>query len=311
MALKPCKLTIIKKALLFTVLTFCSLISFSQWNNQDDMTIGDVYDFDIGDVFESSFSMAYQNYSTSGRSTIFDKKVYQDSIVYSIETQSIVRTIEIQPDGFALQVKQYSVDSIEYVYRNINTSVKVAFPDLCIDSILMHYNYDTNAVAFAYDSTFDIRDEFQLYLPSNLRIYGVSFYDQFENSNGSYYVEGLGSIYSYVSNVGESRIHKLSYYKKSYGSEGTPHFFPTGIDNPNGKPANLLVYPNPATAFINIRDVSFQKAYAYQIFNLSGQLVQQGILQSGEEQISIQNLNSGMYLLHTENRDQPVKIFIQ
>ena len=67
----------------------------------------------------------------------------------------------------------------------------------------------------------------------------------------------------------------------------------------NTNEENILVYPNPATEFIQL-SISRQQA-TYKIVDLSGKLVQQGILLVGDEQINISNLQSGLYLLRTED----------
>lgn len=304
-----------KKALLFTVLTFCSLISFSQWNNQDEMTIGELYNFDVGDILEfTRHDYIVPNHKTDYiRRTYYDKEVYTDSIVYHVENQFLKSIIKYNDLGHRYYEYTLTVDSITNTYTQLNSMIDVGegYYSLNIDTLIRYrFGNDTALALQQIDTSYNYVDERFPNLPDSLKVFGLSM-NEFESSTNEFSVEGLGWIKTGYGSIDYVNSTTLIYYKKSYGSEGTPHLFPTGIDDPNRNPANLLVYPNPATEFINIRDVSFQKAYAYQIFNLSGQLVQQGMLQSGEERINIQSLNSGMYLLHTENRDQPVKIFVQ
>ena len=54
------------------------------------------------------------------------------------------------------------------------------------------------------------------------------------------------------------------------------------------------IYPNPAQDVINI-DSNIQK-YEYQLINNIGQVVMRGML-SGENTISVENLNNGIYFL--------------
>ena len=298
-----------KKALLLTVLTFCSLISFSQWHNQDYMTIGDAFNFDVGDVFEYDSFNEMGNTTSQSRLTVYGKTVSLNSIVYDVEYKESRRTEYFFPNYYVSN--SFYIDSTTLVINGINTTMRDSFPELCIDSIMILNGLDTADMYITYDTNFIFTEASELYYPSNLKVYGTIFDSQLEYAHSTFYVEGLGLASTEILSMGESRGKWLTYYEKSYGSSGNPGFNITGLAESYDKPANLLIYPNPATEFINIRDVSFQKAYAYQIFNLSGQLVQQGMLQSGEEQVNIQNLNSGMYLLHTENRDQPVKIFVQ
>lgn len=72
----------------------------------------------------------------------------------------------------------------------------------------------------------------------------------------------------------------------------------TGIDF-SDKKSELVVYPNPANTFITIQG-DFNTNTQYEIANLQGQLVQEGILGTI---INIENLPSGLYYLQLKNKD--------
>ena len=55
-----------------------------------------------------------------------------------------------------------------------------------------------------------------------------------------------------------------------------------------------MIYPNPAKDVINIK--SDAQRYEYQIINSLGQVVLDGIL-SGDNAVSVENINKGVYFL--------------
>src|SRR5690606_34504748 len=60
--------------------------------------------------------------------------------------------------------------------------------------------------------------------------------------------------------------------------------------------ANLKIYPNPITGnTLNIQTETSGESLSYQISNLYGQILTQGILNS--TQIDVNNLSSGAYIL--------------
>lgn len=71
----------------------------------------------------------------------------------------------------------------------------------------------------------------------------------------------------------------------------------TGIDN---KEIDLTynVYPNPTTDYLNLKIVGIEKAtYNYQLFDISGKMLESGIIASEETSISVKALTKGNYLL--------------
>ena len=56
----------------------------------------------------------------------------------------------------------------------------------------------------------------------------------------------------------------------------------------------MTIYPNPAKDVINVK-TNVQR-YEYQLINSAGQVVMNGVL-SGEDVISVENINNGIYFL--------------
>ena len=84
---------------------------------------------------------------------------------------------------------------------------------------------------------------------------------------------------------------------------GSPYYYITvgcvGIEEMNNVVLNC--YPNPAGDFIMVEIQSGQKQLSAQITDLSGKVVTNSILTEGNNQININNLPSGFYLLSVQN----------
>lgn len=69
----------------------------------------------------------------------------------------------------------------------------------------------------------------------------------------------------------------------------------TGLDNQEGD--QLLIYPNPATDYINLTNAP---ATGYQIYNVSGKVIAQGI--ANGQPIQISDLAAGVYVLKADGK---------
>jgi hypothetical protein len=72
------------------------------------------------------------------------------------------------------------------------------------------------------------------------------------------------------------------------------------------------IYPNPCSEYITVRIPEPFSTVNYCIYNLAGQKVNQGKIQS-EERISLINLNPGIYFIHLYSGDESIskKIIVQ
>jgi hypothetical protein len=83
----------------------------------------------------------------------------------------------------------------------------------------------------------------------------------------------------------------------------------TGIEQGYENQNNLIVYPNPATSFINVNSVDQIKSIA--VFNMAGQKAKQfqvSSIQGAENQLYIGDLESGIFLLQATNADGEVVV---
>ncbi|MEI8279309.1 MAG: T9SS type A sorting domain-containing protein, partial [Bacteroidota bacterium] len=71
------------------------------------------------------------------------------------------------------------------------------------------------------------------------------------------------------------------------------------VENPPLTTTEIRVYPNPTNDVLHIDNL--QEANNYRVINIIGTTVQQGTLQTGSNNILIQNLSSGLYFLELAN----------
>ena len=90
-------------------------------------------------------------------------------------------------------------------------------------------------------------------------------------------------------------------------------FVVTGLEEATSIELNLSAYPNPATDFLTLKvDVSTQLNFhsmSYQLFDLSGSLLENKELMSSETSIDMKNLVPSTYLLKVIDKNKEVKTF--
>lgn len=74
--------------------------------------------------------------------------------------------------------------------------------------------------------------------------------------------------------------------------------------------STISVYPNPVKDFLTV-DFNSEKLEnsSYQLFDVSGKIVNQGNLKNAKTQISASNLTTGMYILRITNAGKIIKTF--
>lgn len=80
--------------------------------------------------------------------------------------------------------------------------------------------------------------------------------------------------------------------------------YTTGIED--SETDEMRIFPNPATNSFQINVGSKQMESNYSIYNIQGQKMKVGIIQSSQENIDISNLNTGIYIIKHE---QTGKVF--
>lgn len=69
---------------------------------------------------------------------------------------------------------------------------------------------------------------------------------------------------------------------------------------------DLVVYPTPANQTLWVENPQTSTYLPYLLLNLKGQVQQSGVLQSGENQINIENIEPGIYVLRVKKGDNSI-----
>ena len=87
-----------------------------------------------------------------------------------------------------------------------------------------------------------------------------------------------------------------------------PSVFQDNVSVAEKKTLQFKIYPNPSSDFINIEGNGWLKSI-FTIFNIVGQSVKTGNLESNTSKISIANLNAGIYFIQfkTEDKSKTIK----
>lgn len=83
-----------------------------------------------------------------------------------------------------------------------------------------------------------------------------------------------------------------------------------GFDEAQGINLVLSAYPNPATAYVILKVENFKtENLTYQLYDISGKLIESRKIISSAETIGMENLPSAIYFLKVTNNNTEVKTF--
>ena len=71
----------------------------------------------------------------------------------------------------------------------------------------------------------------------------------------------------------------------------------------------LIVFPNPATDYIFIKSAGFTQQLKYQLYNLMGSILDQGLILQDETRLPIYPYAVGSYFLSIQNTEGEIKRF--
>ena len=273
-----------------------SLLAFAGVHSsaQTKLTFRTCYDFNIGDVFQ----WEGRNNVTIGPPVYVKKTITAKSMSAASDTiyywaDKRVYACQCPPTVYATSFEKDS-----FFITNLDSPVfGSASPDVSTDTF-SRSSRDSVIVSAAYHNR-----------SINWRIYAEHAKGK-DSSNLSgfrdimdtmVYGEGLGSVFSYHLDLNESNpdgySNRLIYYKK-----GTEEYGALVSVEPDALPvSSFRIYPNPATDFIGVETAAGN--YAYEIFEMHGQLVDANTGYSGSL-IHTSGLSPGIYFLKITTRDK-------
>jgi len=245
---------------------------------QDFMTIGDVFDFEIGNEFQIE-GRGQSQPPNADRIKIIDKYYSADS-----NTVFYVRF----HDSYYVFIENYEA---HYVFWTETDTVSYTNLDTCITHSNYWISYDTSMIS--YDT---INSNATVYCDSLLN----GFYYEINPFEPSYYSniygKGLGMTRNYYNNPAENMMFDniLFYYKKNGVSCGIPDSITVSLSEK--KDVNVFkIYPIPARDFLNIENKTGTEIESIFITNINGQVLEQ--FDASITHLNVSRLPSGIYIL--------------
>jgi hypothetical protein len=290
----------------------------------------DIYNFEIGEIYQTFYDYSTVNsgssYDFRYKKTVVNKQQFEDSIQYEFHVLRHKReywanntthhyyanyyedlTIKNDPANRENKFNK-QLDIIEDTYVWIGTMELFTYCRIYPDENVMivkafgdpQEDNDLEYLYFALDADSDT-------------LYKLEDSEMVDGYQGFTFINGLGLSYTYSEEFWETYI---DYYLEGYVKDGdtvgiiTPDsvLLAVGISNQKIQNYQIAIYPNPASADLNINIDSFQKAnYQFELRNSLGQLIRQIEINSPESTIRIDDLQSGLYFYSIKNNSQIVR----
>ena len=258
-------------------------ISFTT-NGQNLMTIGEVFNFDVGDEFQIRGTADNQP-PNADRIKIVGKYFSPNSdTLFYIRYHDSYYTEVIWDDEPHLEYHFWTKTDTVF-YTNLDSSLVYYdqgfeldqyiknSPELC-DSLINGCSYD---IGPGYEN------------------------DHFINEYG----KGLGQTYAYYyANQANAVLwcNTLFYYKKANNECGVPDSTAVGIKEEAITNQHFSIYPNPVKSTLTIENNTPSDTYLYIIMDLTGKVILKRKFKGKQNIINTESLNKGLYFLYIQSK---------
>lgn len=260
----------------YLVITLLLLTSMNTLKSQELPTIGEVFDFQIGDEFHYDNGYDLWGGSCSSKEIIID-------VLYALDSNEVTYNVSRE---FYQSTWWDSINSIPYF----------------IDTISIEYtNLDSSM--FYYDDVF-LQDTVH-YFDDNLcasEIYGAHYFGDGPEGQFTIIREwgiGIGCTYKTSSSWTGSTLKFLMYYLKDGEECGSPIMTSVGIES-RLNPTNISVFPTLFTDFVTIESDN-KDDLTIQVYSLSGHEILTKRLTSSSSQLDLSFVPSGSYIYVIRN----------
>ncbi|MCB0806943.1 MAG: T9SS type A sorting domain-containing protein [Bacteroidales bacterium] len=263
------------KHFLFWIISFL-LISSTTLNGQELMTIGEVFDYHIGDEFHFMGQHPEQP-PNADRITIIDK-------YYSSAGDTLLYVQAV--DGYQSFVEWEPEPHLVYTFWKDTVITWVSNLELTIDQ------YDEG---FQYDTSIYTSDQYCNTLMNECNYFVGEFEpDHYINTYG----RGLGRTHAYLEQMGYMIAYdqQMFYYNKDGVECGTPDTITVGIQEIMDE-VIFSIYPNPASTFVCIKPVAGNEAFHCKLFNAAGTVLKTFNLAHSAYTLDIRDLPKGIYFV--------------
>ncbi|MFK7758002.1 MAG: T9SS type A sorting domain-containing protein [Flavobacteriales bacterium] len=268
---------------------------------QQNPTIGEIYDYEVGDLFQYTFTSNFSPPNFS-QTYVADKWFSDnlDSVFYEISSSYIYLPFAAEDD----LISEFDVHSV-ISYTNLDSVLAVSGPvpilnevdsisSFCVinfDDLGNDYmTYDWSVACL--DTVYQVNQNFHV-------TECIPFLSGIDTQYSGY-TRGLGRVESFyggweLGNWGET---VLTYWSKS-GQECGAYYEPLSVSESEGF-LKLNVYPNPSLNGVFFLDS--KELTSYEIYNSTGKLILKSTEQNAS-QIDLSPFSSGAYFLYIFNKN--------
>ena len=265
------------------LLVFVSTFTIS---GQHYLTIGEVYDYDIGDEFQFSRIWGEQGPPNAHRYIVIDKQFSsnQDTIIYTMHYTGY--SPSYYDDQTNRWVNTFYDTTVTEEYTNLDQPLHpVADSINDVDSIVYYYDFLCNDSIYGY----------------NYR--GGGFINVYYE-----YGKGIGRTYYHEPGI-EGFTFRLFYFKKGDRECGEKDVL--GIEEPGSQHGDVSVYPNPASEHIWI-DSQNEPIDHLILLDMNGRVLLKQTVHKIKYRLNLDSYESGIYILNviTDKGSQRFKILV-
>ena len=258
------------------IITFC-VFSFTSIA-QEFMTIGEVFDFEIGDEFQFE-GRGLNEPPNADRITIIDKYYSADSstVFYIRYHDSYYVYIENNVAHYHFWTETDTV-----YYSDLNTAINQSNYWVSGDTTMVNYILINTWAEVYCDSL------------TNGYFYTINNFEPVNYSK--LYGKGLGLVRDYYNNPAEYTMfdNELFYYQKNGLGCGIPDSTTVSILEIKSAD-NFNLFPIPTSDFLNIENKKNLKVESIILTNINGQIIKQ--YETNVNRLNLSDLTSGIYFL--------------
>lgn len=286
------------KAKLITLFLAISIASYSQ----EIMSVEQVFDFNVGDIFQYKSSLQNQPPNALTKEVI--EKYYSsngDTLFYVMHRTYYQEDIEFDPEPH--WVYNFGEDTTTEQYTNLDSPILDYFPYLRYDTLVAIYVDDFNYDTIVENSEL-LCDRFSNGFDCSFAASAVE-----PNYYNYRFGEGLGIIRETACNeTGEPWMcpniaKSLIFYSKGDEICGTMDSL---TFNPQiTEKIDFDIFPDPVADYLFIRFDETNPALI-ELFDLNGRKITQEIMKSKSFQLDLTWLKSGMYIVKITSKNKVV-----
>ena len=231
-----------EKSFSFLIIIFLVFFPFGKSMSQDISTIGEIYDFEVGDIFHHYEHFTAPDYvrNKTWNIVIMDKYYSEASYLTYIRHVSVMKSENGGPFVYEFVTDTVTYGPLDFLINQGEINNVYSLPDM----------YNGRKI--------------------NERAYHSGSYDWME----LHWVDGCGFCYWHYEDNNNFVYfdQELVYFKKGEEEWGTPH--PVGIAEGDANTWNLKCYPNPFTTSTTIEyELYTISSIQYTVYNMTGEAV--------------------------------------